>query len=377
MRRRRGLGHRIPGTLALAFLFGTASPRGTSAAAPPQDTRPPIRIAAEAHTLEEMGAFGQAADLLRSIEGRVPKDGDLQLAIALNEARSGQLEAAAARLWGPVLGPSFAESTAFEGRAAYGYRPAALLVNGGFDGWRWYLARARAEVAASLGRWKDARDAARLAVRARPLAGKEWLILGVAAGRAGDAAESAAALDSALYYDPSLPEAHYLSGLVAWRSGRRAEAQSRFRRAVELDSSYRAPAFALVRSRLPSAAPDTLPGTYLEGVRAAGLLTSNVGPKLEIFVQNDVTPELIEAAEWPTPDSLRGTFKEARMALQILVDERGRIVLHDLPWFDRSLLPAPLVGHMAGTLPRWRYEPARKSGEPRAAWTTVHLTFVP
>src|SRR6185369_6108405 len=142
------------------------------------------------------------------------------------------------------------------------------------------------------GRWHEARQAAEVAVAARPLAGKEWLLLAVCAGREGDrgAAETAAARAAVL--DPTLPEARYLAGLFAWRGGRRAAAQSEFRAAVALDSSYRAPALALVRSRLPGAAPDSLPAEFLTGVREVGMLTSPMGPKLEEFVQMD-TPASI------------------------------------------------------------------------------------
>jgi hypothetical protein len=65
------------------------------------------------------------------------------------------------------------------------------------------------------------------------------------------------------------------------------------------------------------------------------------------------------------------------MSLPVLVDERGRIVFHVLPWFDPRHLPTPLVGLMAETLPEWRFRPGQRTGETRRAWTRVQLTFLP
>src|SRR5439155_105707 len=81
--------------------------------------------------------------------------------------------------------------------------------------------------------------AAEACVAARPLAGKEWLILAVCAGHDGDLEASRRAASAAVDLDPTLPEAQYLHGLLAWRDGRRAEAQDRFRTAIALDSTYR------------------------------------------------------------------------------------------------------------------------------------------
>ena len=77
------------------------------------------------------------------------------------------------------------------------------------------------------------------------------------------------------------------------------------------------------------------------------------------------------------PDSLKGTFKEARLALAILIDERGRVVLHDLPWFDPRLLPEPLVGLTLSRLPEWRFKPAKRLGVPQRGWSMVMLTIPP
>ena len=146
---------------------------------------------------------------------------------------------------------------------------------------------------------------------------------------------------------------------------------------MELDSSYRSPALALVRSKLPGVPPDTLPAQFFNGIREADLLTSPVRPKQEEFVQMDVPADAIRQDNPPVPDSLKGTFTEARLSLAILIDERGRVVLHDLPWFDPALLPEPLVSLTTRQLSQWRFKPATKLGVPQRIWSMVMVTIPP
>ena len=181
-------------------------------------------MAREARTLEELGAYGQATDRLRQLRRRVPPDADLELTLALDEARSGDVDSAAARLASPLLEAALNDTVPLERRHEYPWHPEAEWINGRFDGWYWYIARARAELAAASGRWREAADAARLCVAARSLSGKEWLILAVCAGRAGSLDEAAAAAERAVFLDASLPEAHFLRGLYEWRAGRRGAA---------------------------------------------------------------------------------------------------------------------------------------------------------
>jgi hypothetical protein len=346
-------------------------------------------LASEALSLEERGAYGRAAEALRELRRSTAPDADLEIALALDEARSGRLDSAAALLWGPLLTAALADTLPVSRRHDYLGGREHLWINGTFDGWHWYIARARAEVAAARGGWEEALPAARLSVAARPLAGKEWLILAVCAGRFAATLDTGAQLAArswvepeaanaaarAAFLDPSLPEARYLAGLHAWRARSRATAQSEFRAALALDSTYRAPALALVRSRLPASAPDTLPTVLLTGVREIGLLTSSIGPKIEESIQLDQPASLLEEADPGLSDSLRATFTARQMALPVLIDERGRIVLHELPWFDPARLPEIGVSRVVGSLPRWRFEPGMKNGEPRRMWGAIEINF--
>ena len=350
---------------------------GRATAARSSSSKSPLLLAQEARSLEELGVYSQAADVLAHLALLVPDDADLQIQWALDLARSGRLDSAAVRLWSPLLTSALGDSTSAAQRHRYLWGREELWINRRFDGWHWYVARARAEVAASLSRWQDALEAARTGVQARPLAGKEWLILAVAAGRAGNLEEAQAAARRALELDPSLPEAHYLHGLYEWKAGRRAVAQTAFRKAVELDSSYRAPALALVRSKLPGAAPDSLPTRYLNGTREIDLLTSAARPKPEESIQKDAAAQLLLQIDPVVPDSLKGTFKEVQLSLGVLIDERGRIALHDMSSFNPALLPEPLVGLTTAQLPHWRFKPATRHGVPQRVWSLVMLRISP
>jgi Flp pilus assembly protein TadD len=386
----------VPAAVMLASLAFAATPPPTSTtsgaakpkAKPPAAThrastshhasgpeKPPLELAAEARGYEEMGAYGHAADALRALRRTVPPDADLELALALDEARSGRLDSARARLWDPVLTAAMSDSLPASRRHAYAWKREPLWINGRFDGWHWYVARARTEVAASLGRWSEAEEAAKACVVARPRAGKEWLMLAVSAGKAGDAATAQTAVSQAAYLDASLPEAQYLEGLYLWKAGTLSLAQRSFHQALALDSIYRAPALALVRSRLPGARPDSLPSESLTGTRAVGLLTSDERPKLEEFAQMDASATLLERVKLPIPDSLHTVLEGVEMAVSILIDERGRIALHDFPWVPPDRLPPEMVNIVTATLPGWRFDPAKKNGVAQRSWSAVQLKF--
>ncbi len=331
-------------------------------------------LAADAKRLDDLGAYGPELDELRQLHDRVKPDADLEIAMALAESRLGLRDAAWKRLTGPVLVAAEHDSMPATRRRDYQSERDRYWVNGSFDGWHWYIVRARAELGATLAKWHEARVAADAAVAARPLAGKEWLILAVCAGHDGDLETSRHAADVAAELDPTLPEAFYLRGVFAWRDGRRMEAQDRFRTAVSLDSSYRAAATALVRAQLPFGHPDSLPAELLTGERAAGLLTSPLGPKLEEFVQMDQPTLIVRSIKAALPDSGRhGTA--ADLTLPVLVNRQGRIVLHELPWFDAGRIPPSVVSAVLGALPMWRFSPALKHNEPQPVWTAIQLTL--
>ncbi|OGF14277.1 MAG: hypothetical protein A2W00_03870 [Candidatus Eisenbacteria bacterium RBG_16_71_46] len=361
----------VAGAAATGSPVAGAAVTQSPVAGTPESRSALLERAREARVLEEVGSYAGAAEVLRRVRREVPRDADLDLELALDEARGGRPDSAAALLWEPLVAAALRDSLPEARRRFFTFAREGLWVNGQYDGWRWYIARARAEVALALGRWREARDAARVAVDERPLAGKEWLLLAVSAGRAGELAEARAAAVRAAALDPSLPEAHYFSGLWAWRDGRRAEADDSFRRAAELDSLYRDPALARVRLMLPGSRPDSLPGYFLTGPRGVGMITSPMRPKLEEFVQMDLTPRVARIGQIPVPDSVEIRLRPEQRALPVLVDQQGRVVLHELLPFPPDLMPASAVASLVGSLPEWRFQPAMKGGEPRIAWATV------
>jgi hypothetical protein len=334
-----------------------------------------LELGKTARGLEELGAYARAAESLRQLRANTAPDADLELALALDEARSGHADSAAALLWTPLMERAVADSLPPERRHEYPWQRESLWLNGRFDGWNWYIARARAEVAASLGQWDRAHEAAMACVAARPLAGKEWHILAVCAGRVGQPGEARLAAHYATSLDPTLPEAAYLSGVHEWRVGRHAQAQALFRAAVALDSTWSTPALAFVRSRLPGTPADTLPTEFLTGVRAVGLLTSPLGPKLEEFVQMDLPATILHRGEPRMPDSLMAHHAPVTVDLPVLVDERGRAVLHELPSLPESELPAIAVAALVGSLTEWRFRPAMKNNTPHRVWATVEYNY--
>ena len=359
--------------------FAAEASGARSAPAPPDAPaiRPDPRTeqARRARTFEDLGEYDSATVALRGLRAMVAPDADLELALALDLARAGALDSSRALLHGPVLSAAIADSCPPARRRPYGFDRDELWVNGTYDGWRWAIARARTEVGARLGRWEEARDAARLAVAERPLAGREWLVVGVCSGRVGDLAEAERQARRAAYLDPMLPEAQYLVGLFEWRAGRRSEALQRFATAIALDSLYEPAVRARQRLRFfPGAAPDSLPGVFLTRGREAGLLASPTGPKLESALRMDRSATVLERTMIPVPDSVQVELKPLRIMLPVLIDERGRVVLCEMPWLSQDDLPAPLVAVLLESLPGWRFAPALRFGQPARSWTRVTIT---
>ena len=337
-----------------------------------------MQIAARARHDEDHGAYPQALAQWLRLRPLVPLDGDLELATALDEARGGQLDSAAARLADRVLSAAALDTLPVTRYRAYPTGREGLYLNGSFDGWHWYVWRARAEVAAARGRWEEATIAARQCVAARPVSGKDWLLLAVCAGRAGRAGlagEARAAARQAVTLDRGLPEAHYLDALWAWRDGRRPDAQAGFRAAVTVDSTFRPAAVALVRSRLPASAPDSLPSEFLTGPRAVGMLTSRVGPKLEEFVKTEGVPILANMVRPVVPDSLKGRIAARKLKVWLFVDPEGRVILHELPWYPPGLFPTPVVSELVALLPQWSFGAETIRGDPRGVWVDISQTF--
>jgi hypothetical protein len=63
------------------------------------------------------------------------------------------------------------------------------------------------------------------------------------------------------------------------------------------------------------------------------------------------------------------------LALPVLVDERGRAVLNDLPWFPPEAVPPRVVSALVRCLPDWRFRPAMKNGLPFPVWASVDFSY--
>jgi len=362
-------------TLSSPALGATSKPATTTRASGKPTSAQLLELAKSARQLEELGAYAGAASKLRALRRQVLPDVDLDLALAMDLARGGARDSAARLMWTPRMDAALADTLPVTRRHNYPWEREALWINGRFDGWSWYVARVRAELAASLGRWSDARRAAEACVIAHPMAGKEWLMLAVCAGREGRLDQAALAARQASALDPTLPEAFYLSGLYEWRAGDREQARRRFRAAVLLDSTWVLPAEAYVRTRLPGTAPDSLPFELLVGQRASALLCSPVRPKVDEYIQVDETAEVVTRGQPQVPESTMAALGTLELALPVLVDERGRAVLHDLPWFPPEAVPPRVVAALVLCLPDWRFRPAMKNGLPFPVWASVDFSY--
>jgi hypothetical protein len=340
----------------------------------------PIDIAIQARGLEEQGNYAGALAQLKRLRALQGPDADLELAIALDEARTGQSDSAWARLHAPILTAALADTAGLARRTEYPFQRESAWVNGTFDGWYWYIARARAELALARREWSEALSMANRAAQARPLSGKEALLLALAASHTGDAELGEAAANWAAFLEPWLPEAHYLAGHWAWRNGRRAEAREAFEVAADVDSSWREPVLALARLSLPGSRPDSLPVRFLTGARACGQLTSARRPKQEEYVQFDRTPALVFNPVTQPPDSLRHKLalkKPTNLYVQVLVSETGHALMLDLPYVTEAQIPAAVVNHVQDQVGRWRFIPAVKFEKPQRSWASVQYTLQP
>ena len=63
------------------------------------------------------------------------------------------------------------------------------------------------------------------------------------------------------------------------------------------------------------------------------------------------------------------------MALPILIDADGHIVMHELPWFGTDQIPAMLVPILLESLPQWRFAPGLRLKQPQPIWTAILLTL--
>lgn len=332
-----------------------------------------VERARSAERLEDIGAYTKALELFELIRSAHPEDADLEYTMAVDEARLGKFKAAAARLWTPVMDEAAVDSLPVERHVMYFWGRESQWLNGKFDGWHWHILRARAEVAAALDDWDKAHSAARAAVEAHWHSGKDWQILGMTAAHTFRHPEAKRAFVQAAMLDPTLPEPFYMMGLYAWREGQRNEAQRMFREAIRRDSTWKAPALALVRSRLPAASPDSIPTWLLTGTREVSLVTSPVGPKFEQFVQMEQPAVLVKQGDVRFPPDMKLDRTPPPLVFPVFLDERGRALVHEFPWLPPGIVPEQWLGAIAASLPGWAFTPATKLGKPQRVWVNVEF----
>lgn len=337
-------------------------------------------MARDARAHEDAGRYAAALRAQKALRARIAPDADLELMIAVNEARTGALDSARVRLEAPLLAAALSDTADARRHHDYPYERDGFWVNGRFDGWCWYVARARAEVAMQRGDWQAARRAAATALEMRPFSGKDALLLALTSAHSGDVAFAEAAASYAGHLEPVLPEAHYLLGVLQWRAGKRTAAAAAFRAAQAADSSFALAALALVRLRLPGSRPDSLPAHFLTGLRRAAELTSPVAPKVEEQLQQDTAPMLAFAPQSPLADTLQARFQlkePLTIYVQCLIDEGGTARAFEMPAVPQEALPLELVHHMGRDLQTWRFIAPTRFGKPIAAWVTAEYVVRP
>ena len=103
-----------------------------------------MELAKTARELEEVGAYTRAAIALGRLRAGTPPDADLDLALALDLARIGRPEGAESLLVAPALTAALTDTLPVQRRHLYPWERETLWTNGRFDGWSWYVWRARA-----------------------------------------------------------------------------------------------------------------------------------------------------------------------------------------------------------------------------------------
>jgi hypothetical protein len=102
-----------------------------------------------------------------------------------------------------------------------------------------------------------------------------------------------------------------------------------------------------------------------------------VRPKVEEFVQMDESAVILQRGSPAIPDSVAARMPALDLPLNVLVDERGRIVLASLPWTPPDQMSPVVVSGVVGSLTRWRFRAAMKNNAPHAVWATVEYSLEP
>src|SRR5262249_44092268 len=128
--------------LALAAPAPPAKPaaKPAAAAAKPKPAAPgesmkPIDIATRARVFEERGASASALAELKRLRSVEAPDPDVELAVALDEARVGLVDSAWTRLYSPILEKALADSAGDLRRTEYPFQREGMWVNATWDGW--------------------------------------------------------------------------------------------------------------------------------------------------------------------------------------------------------------------------------------------------
>jgi hypothetical protein len=72
-----------------------------------------------------------------------------------------------------------------------------------------------------------------------------------------------------------------------------------------------------------------------------------------------------------------GMNRPTRLYVTVLVDERGRVVMNDLPWLSPEQFPVSLLADVLDEARLWKFRPAVKLGRTRTSYATVEYQLNP
>jgi tetratricopeptide (TPR) repeat protein len=215
-------------------------------------------LAGNIHTL--LGQYEEASDAYREAAGLAKDDVQLQLQLGVSLARAGRYQEAIA-----VLAPALAQKpdTPWSARLALGraylgrsdvsaardvFRDAIRACANDAEPWTW-LGR----TALACGDLIVARQASEKATTLAPRDAAGWLLLGYVCERQKDYPSARTALEASLRLDPRDSLAHCLLGQVLEAQGRKADAVSHYRQAIEANAGCEWAEELLAAAETPSA----------------------------------------------------------------------------------------------------------------------------
>jgi hypothetical protein len=99
-----------------------------------------------------------------------------------------------------------------------------------------------------------------------------------------------------------------------------------------------------------------------------------------VFTQNESAALLIRrvtTADMDTSGLVLKNLRRVRLTLMILVDERGRAALIDVPEYTANDIAPAKVSGIIATLPGWRFKPAMRGGRPAPSWVGYEFVIIP